>query len=331
MEQAKAWFYERGMRRHGGGPLRKAIGYASWGAWMTLLLTDHPIGRTSRVRTAGRLWMWQVWRRTARRPIVVTLPGGARLLCPPESNIAGAWAAVGLHEYAEMLFVLDLLRPGDLFVDVGANLGVYTVLAATRGNRVVAFEPNPDALRALRQNVNLNQVGARVSVHPFALADYDGSSRMNLEVQGSSHLVAAEAEGATVEVRRLDGLLETGSNQGLTFLKVDAEGFDAQVLRGAEAFIGAQRPVVLVEMGGRGGVIRRWLADRHYEVYFYRERLRRLEEVPAGFAGEGNFIAVHRERLESVALRLRHARRPVIAPPRVQWRAAGTVAMTSQP
>jgi FkbM family methyltransferase len=323
---ATGWFYERGMRRNRVGLVHKALSYASWGAWMTLLLANHPIGRTS---TVGRLWMWQIWRRTARRPIVVLLPEGSRLLCPPESNIAGAWVAVGLHEYAEMLFVLDFLRPGDLFLDVGANLGIYTVLAARHGGRVVAFEPNGSARRALRQNVSLNSAGDRVTVEPFALADYDGYSRMNVEVQGSSHLLVRGDEPApeepaadpapTVEVRRLDSVLESGTQPGLAFLKVDAEGFDAEVLRGAVEFVQRERPVVLVEIGEAGTEIRRWLAGCGYRVYFYREPAHQLEEVPADFRGQANFIAVHGERLGTVRERLRTASRPALVPPRVEW------------
>jgi hypothetical protein len=129
-----------------------------------------------------------------------------------------------------------------------------------------------------------------------------------------------------VEVRQLDSVVESQAQPGLPFLKVDAEGFDAQVLHGAAGFVGAQRPVVLVEIGDGGAEVRRWLAGRGYRVYFYRERTHRLEEVPDGFGGEGNFIAVHRDRLEAVAERLRTGRRPVIAPPRVQWRAPLTAA-----
>jgi FkbM family methyltransferase len=331
-ERATGWFYERGMRRDGRGLVGKTVGYASWGAWMTLLLANHPIGKTSRLRTVARLWMWQVWRRTARRPIVVTLPGGARLLCPPESNIAGAWVAVGLHEYAEMLFVLDFLRPGDLFLDVGANLGIYTVLAARHGGRVVAFEPNGATRRTLRENVRLNAAGERVTIHPFALADYDGASRMNVEIPGSSHLLqdgaAAVGEGptATVEVRRLDSVLESSAEPGLALLKVDAEGFDAEVLRGAVEFVRAEHPVVLVEIGDGGAEVRRWLDGCGYRVYFYREPAHRLEEIPAEYRGQGNFIAVHRDRLETVVERLRTGRRPAIAPPRVEWRASAAAA-----
>jgi FkbM family methyltransferase len=314
------------MRRDRGGLLARTFGYASWGAWMTLLLTNHPIGRTGRLRTAGRLWMWQIWRRTARRPIVVTLPGGSRLLCPPESNIAGAWVAVGLHEYTEMLFVIDVVRPGDLFLDVGANLGIYTVLAARLGGQVVAFEPNSQARRTLEANVRMNSAGETVTIQPFALADYDGSGRMNVEIQGSSHLLRAEAADApeapavTVDVRRLDSVLKSWAHAGLAFLKVDAEGFDAEVLRGAAGFVRAERPVVLVEIGDGGAGIRRWLAGRGYRVYFYGQPARGLEEFPAHFAGQGNFIAVHRDRLEAVAERLRTARRPAFEPPRVAWR-----------
>jgi Met-10+ like-protein len=76
----------------------------------------------------------------------------------------------GLHEFAEMAFTLHLLRPGDLFADIGANVGSYTVLAAgVCGARVVAVEPGPAAGAALAKNIALNRLGDRVSVAAVAL------------------------------------------------------------------------------------------------------------------------------------------------------------------
>jgi hypothetical protein len=71
---------------------------------------------------------------------------------------------VGLQEFEEMAFMLHQLRPDDVFVDVGANVGAYTLLAGTAGARCVAFEPVPATFRALRDNVRLNGLQTRVRV-----------------------------------------------------------------------------------------------------------------------------------------------------------------------
>ena len=71
----------------------------------------------------------------------------------------------GLHEFADMAFVLHFLRAGDLFADVGANVGSYTILASgVVGCRTVAFEPDPVTAAALERNINLNKIAERVEL-----------------------------------------------------------------------------------------------------------------------------------------------------------------------
>ncbi len=297
---------------------------------MTLLFGRHPMGKGNRIRALGRLWFWQLWRRLVKRPVVVELPAGAKVLCPPWSRLAGALAAVGFHEHEEMFFVIDLLRPEDWMVDVGANLGVYALTAALRGASVIAFEPSDAARDVLEWNARLNGVQPRLHVQSVALANFNGDAHFTSGLDVGNHLIPIATAGAgesTVHVSRLDDFW--GSRPGLlagqeaVLLKVDAEGFDAQVLEGAEQLIEHAKPVVIVEVWAGGRSIRQWLKARGYEVYRYCPAQRKLAEIPDGFAGQANFIAVQSDRLGWVEDRLRASIRPPIGPPRVCWNPAG--------
>ena len=76
------------------------------------------------------------------------------------------------HEFADMAFVLHFLRPGDLFADVGANVGSYTILApGVVGCRTVAFEPDPVTAAALERNIALNRISERVETRKAAVGE----------------------------------------------------------------------------------------------------------------------------------------------------------------
>jgi precorrin-6B methylase 2 len=82
---------------------------------------------------------------------------------------------VGLHEFPDMMLLLHFLRKGDLFLDVGANIGSFTVLASgVCGAETWAFEPDPDTLRHLKQNIAVNGLDALVKVYQCALGAEQG-------------------------------------------------------------------------------------------------------------------------------------------------------------
>src|SRR5206468_2274046 len=82
---------------------------------------------------------------------------------------------VGLDECRAMAFTLHVLRPGDLFVDVGANVGAYSVLASGAvGSRTIAFEPGPAAFRSLRRNIRVNDLSGLADCRQVALSDHPG-------------------------------------------------------------------------------------------------------------------------------------------------------------
>ena len=332
-----------GVARSTSSALTRPLRWLAWGAWLSLLACQSPTDRSGRARTLGRLWGWQAWRRTVRRPIEVVLPTG-RLWFPPWSTLAGITAAAGMHEPAEQLFVRSYLQPGDGVVDVGANVGIYTVMCGTAGARVWAFEPSTQARAALNRNIDLNHLGARVKLFPVALGASNGRASLTTGLDGANHLVdlnhavdaAAPDAHETVELRPLDSIVDAERSwfgeSGIALLKVDAEGHDQDVLRGADATIRGDLPVIIVETWAGGTSLRTFLAERGYRVYRFDVARRDLVEYPPDWAGQANFIAVADRRLAAVRSRLQAGTQPEVTAPVIHWRtpAHGSRSSTSR-
>src|SRR5262249_44707905 len=149
---------------------------------------------------------------------------------------------VGLHEFADMAFILHALRPADLFLDVGANIGSYTVLAAGAvGCDCVSIEPIAAALRHLRDNVALNDIGEKVQIEACAAGEHSGTARMTSALDTVNHIVEGGAAAAgTVEVpcRPLDSLV---GDRCPAIMKVDVEGYELQALKGGARLLDDER------------------------------------------------------------------------------------------
>src|SRR5690606_34268091 len=98
----------------------------------------------------------------------------------------------GLHEFSEMAFLLHLLRKGDWFADVGANVGSYSVLAAgVCGAHVVAFEPDPGAFADLSANIEVNALAGKVDARQLAVGAAAGEIAFSVGLDTMNHILAA--------------------------------------------------------------------------------------------------------------------------------------------
>lgn len=154
------------------------------------------------------------------------------------------------YEFDELNFVEEFLVAGDTFVDVGANLGLYSLVAARKvgpSGQVVAFEPSDRALEKLRKNI---QPFSQIECVNKALGSQIGSGHLKLpkEGLGSSHLSEQESNNSqVVEISTLDLELKSRSRLKPRLIKIDVEGFEAEVLKGARQCLAEHRPHVLVE------------------------------------------------------------------------------------
>jgi FkbM family methyltransferase len=216
------------------------------------------------------------------------LPGGGQIVCtfdvPYEAMV---WARQ--EEESELQALQALLSPGDHFVDCGANVGLWSLVAAGRvgpGGRVTAFEPNPAAYRRLVQNLSASrEVGRRVSAHNVAVADAAGQVAFE---PGSHHnlgRILAQSGNGSIVVRAVS-LDEQLGAAPVRALKLDIEGGEAAALRGASRLLKVQRPWIWAEFNvAHAGTPRigDWDVRRLLERYGYT--CRRIASGPRDGAG----------------------------------------------
>lgn len=154
----------------------------------------------------------------------------------------------------ELALLRRLLKPGDTFVDAGANVGVYSLAAAAAvgpTGRVIACEPAPGTMQLLRQSVALNEAHW-VELHQTALSDHHGTAEFVTFEPGSALSSFAPkrrtaGNSITVPVISLDELV-AGRTDDVALVKIDVEGAELQVVRGAEQLFSTHKPPIIVEL-----------------------------------------------------------------------------------
>ncbi len=171
-------------------------------------------------------------------PIVVEFVGRAPLLARRGMTGATGNIYVGLHDFEDTSFVAHVLRPDELCIDVGANIGSYTILAASvPGARCVSFEPVPATFAAIQENVRLNDLSGHVDLRPVAVGAAQGTMRMTMGYDTGNHVATAgDDQTADVPIVSLDDA--TGDIASTCLLKIDVEGFETELLSGARGILG---------------------------------------------------------------------------------------------
>lgn len=193
------------------------------------------------------------------QPVVVparTFWGGPIHVVLPEL-VACELHRYGVIEPGLTKMFIDLVEPGMTVFDVGAHYGYYSLLAARRGARVHAFEPATSTLSLLTRNVASTATvvakGVWSSTGTLRFQDFgDAHSAVNTFLEPKDPDLAGPGRTYPVEVTSLDDYVgATGAAPQL--VKIDAEGAEVEVLRGAADTIRRQRPIVAVEVGDTGG------------------------------------------------------------------------------
>ncbi|WP_185020789.1 FkbM family methyltransferase [Histidinibacterium lentulum] len=213
---------------------------------------------------------------------------------------------VGLHEFADMEFALHFLKPQDIFLDVGANIGSYTILASkVVGAHTIAFEPDPDTARHLSDNIRTNRIEDKVSIQTVALGREKGEIHFTIG-RDTTNRVATDLDTNTrvVPVRRLD---DVEGARNATFLKLDTEGFEKEVLGGATDLLNSGNILAIATELDDGGV-EQIMLDCGFRRYFYAPSSRTLSERPAATEAQSNAIYIRNkaaveERLASAPVR----------------------------
>jgi FkbM family methyltransferase len=242
-------------------PLRQPV---TWACQHRLL--------SSRIRNVLP-WRWAI------EPFTIYGNGWKAQWFPPDfDDITHQIFWSGLHDYEKetIPIILDEVRGARCFMDIGANCGIYTVLAAAvnPNARIVAVEPVPKICAALTNNVIQNRLNSRVTILNIAIGGFDGvvdfheadDARMgSLAVQGYQ---GQAGRVIRVECRTLDSIVAE-LNIEPNFIKIDVEGFSDAVLSGASRLLDEVRPRIVLEANPGDSCLRitEILSDHRYAMH----------------------------------------------------------------
>jgi FkbM family methyltransferase len=224
-------------------------------------------------------WLWDRLRGSYIAFLETIAPDGLHRVINGSDvvHLMPEYRAVGEHYEPDVWkSVMNEVRIGDVVVDVGANIGLYAIALAKRvgdSGKVHAFEPDPTNFRALSRHCSMNGVTARVVLYEVAAAEKDGSLSFEGGLGSESHI------GGDGQLYRVDGISLDSVFAGgcVDILKIDVEGFEEQVLKGASTLLEDLKRgprIIYVEVhpfawhrvGTTGESLPRFLADCGYRT-----------------------------------------------------------------
>jgi len=185
-----------------------------------------------------------------------------------------AWE--GNYERLVQEYLLKQLKSGGVFYDVGANFGFYSLLAARLGAQVFAFEPDDHNANSLKQHARANSLDAKIEIICKAVYSFSGSISLEPAItergHGNAHVGGGIVESASPAVQvpctTLDDFAER--HPVPTLVKIDVEGAESDVLRGAEELFTLSRPHLLCEVHDpvNASFVAAWLSARGYAIHW---------------------------------------------------------------
>jgi FkbM family methyltransferase len=279
-------------------------------------IARHPLNKGRKAQALANYFKWQIGSRLVPGQVIYKWINGSRIIiCPGETGVTGNLYCC-LHDFADMGYLLHVLTPDDVFVDVGANVGSYTILAcAAKGAKGICFEPVPSTFERLMDNLRINNLVQRVEARNIGLSDREGDLVFTSGEDTTNHIVAGDEQATNVvqvKVLPLDAILE-----GVTpsLLKIDVEGFEMRVLEGARQILGKEGlHSVIMELNGSGRrygfedkQIINYMKDFGFSTFRYEPFARELTAVDGDDCRSGNTLFIRGER--AIQTRLKQAPR----------------------
>lgn len=215
-----------------------------------------------------------------------------------------------LNKAHELALIRRLVDAETVFIDAGANIGVWTLAAAKRAARVIAFEPGASSLARLRRNLALNpDLAVKITVNPLALGAVNSTGYLRVDDSQPEQATLVDEHtgeaGERVPIVTLDEMLTSIGfpADALLFLKLDVEGAEMATLKGSQHLVAELRPIILSEIfephlnrhGASSSDLIQFLAARNYVGYLAQD-----SETVSGFRVEDlDLAALSRTRVNT--------------------------------
>ena len=222
-------------------------------------IVRHPFNKhtrlNSRLNSALKFLAWQIGTRILPHySIVVNFVETSRLIVC--RGMAGATGNIytGLYEFEDMTFVLHFLRKFDSFIDIGANVGVYTVLAGkVVGAKCLSVEPVPKTFALLMDNLRINGIDTTTAAVNIGLGNQNTEVNFTSSLDATNHVVLVDdglQDLVKIPIRKLNIIAQDFEP---TLIKIDVEGYECEVLTGGdEIFLTKSLQAVIIELNESG-------------------------------------------------------------------------------
>jgi FkbM family methyltransferase len=266
-----------------------------------LQFLNHPLNKKHKTEAIIRFLRWQIGSRIVPGEIVYHWINDTKFIVHPgETGLTGN-IYCGLHEFADMAYVLHVLNPDELFIDIGANVGSYSILACgVKKAYGYCFEPIPLTFERLLENIRLNNLIDRVIALNIGLSDAEGELAFTADENCTNHVVTdLDSTTSTVRTRvaLLDDILQDCDPH---LMKIDVEGFETKVINGSHNTLKKESlHSVIIEFNKSG---RRYnltedsiltaMSEHGFKPYIYEPFSRELK-ITSDFQSEsGNILFV---------------------------------------
>jgi FkbM family methyltransferase len=259
-------------------------------------LSDPPAAIISAKLVLRSLYAKFWWTIYPDKPLVhKLLEGGKLYLWKGHSFTKCFYPGVDTYESDVRSLMKQILKTNSTFIDVGANIGYYSVIAKQlvgRSGKVISIEPNPETYKMLELNTSQNSVGTPIQC---AISQEHGEVELFVPISGDiwaslNHNVFPEGQATTrfkVTSWPLDDLIEEMAVDRVDLIKIDIEGGEFNVLLSAKQIISKHRPVVIIEystktwpaFGASPDAMKQFLKNYEYRVFQF-DTARNVLKVP---------------------------------------------------
>lgn len=222
---------------------------------------------------------------------------------------------VGLPEFNDMSFLIHLLNKNDYFIDIGSNVGVYSLLASGINQcKSIAIEPIPSTFQSLNKNISINKLEEKITSLNIGLAKNHGELFFTKDDDTMNHVIDEQTtESISVKVDTLDNIFPK-NNFDNVLIKIDVEGFEYNVLKGgSESLKNDKILAFIVELNGCGEkfgfkdeMVDEILSNNGFDKYTYDPFNRKLISLK-NFNTEENTLYLKKEKLNKIEQKLKSA------------------------
>lgn len=254
--------------------------------WQGLrVVFTHPLNKGKKWRTLSKVLFWKLNQLTSKFPVAVDFANGIKCLCYPDSSYGGLVVYTGYPEYESMKVWERMIKPQDVVIDVGANIGLVSLLASPKTKQAIyAFEADPRVFPRLQENIRLNDLGHQISAINNAVSDRQGKLAFTLESQSEiSHLTYKNVKTRSVRKHKMQSVTSVVLDQFVAakgikrklVVKVDVEGAELLVFKGMKKSFQKQQVKYLtfemnkncVQFGYQPQELLAWLESFDYQIF----------------------------------------------------------------